>query len=136
MKIDVQGGEFGVLKGAEQTIGSHGVDVIFAEFMGQGSVLDFLHERDYVIFDTKFHVLPLNGAELSPDDWTDIVVRGLSSGRSVQVAWPLRAPREHMAYGDYIREVRKTIGYVWTDLIAVHERVLPAFIRAAHGAAN
>lgn len=66
LKIDVQGGELGVLKGARQLITQHGVDLIFAEFTGDRRVLDLLisygydiYDCAYVIFDEKCGVQEL-----------------------------------------------------------------------------
>lgn len=132
MKIDVQGGEMGVLRGAEQTIKHHGVDLIFVEFMGQKNVISFLHKKNgYVLFDAQFILIPSDAAVALPEsDWSGSRIANLTSGRRAYVAWPLRAPREIMAYCDYIRHVRQTIGFVWTDLVAVREHILPDFLLA------
>jgi len=58
MKIDVQGGEFEVLKGCQRIIQNHGIDVMYVEFDGDRRIIELLSTLGYSIFDTDYLVIP------------------------------------------------------------------------------
>jgi len=54
MKVDIQGGEYNCLLGAEKIIDEHGIDIILIEFTGDKRILDFLSKKNYRIFDCEY----------------------------------------------------------------------------------
>jgi FkbM family methyltransferase len=130
LKIDTQGGEPAVLRGAEALIERYGVDMMLVEFFGQKEIPWRLLKLGYVLFDSRMFIAPLNGAKLDPAAWVDLSPVGLSTGRGAYVGWPTNAPRDPMAYCKFMHDLRRNVGYVWTDLIAVHQHFMPTFLKA------
>jgi FkbM family methyltransferase len=54
MKVDIQGGEYNCLMGAEELIDNYGIDIMFLEFTGDLRIIEFLKKKDYIIFDTEY----------------------------------------------------------------------------------
>lgn len=130
LKIDVQGGELEVLRGAALTIEKHGIDLMLVEYSGQIGVIEFLIERGYRLFDTQYLLVPRNGAEPDSADWSDLEDVALSTGAKSFYAWPNRIPRQKDQYAEFLSSYKK-IGYVQTDLVAVHASVKRQFRTAA-----
>jgi FkbM family methyltransferase len=118
MKIDVQGGEFGVLDGARQLFDRHGVELVQAEFMGDERVLKFLVERRYAVFDTRFRSAEPT-EPLAPADWHILKTGRLSTGQLSYHAIPLNAPKEPAAYCAWFKAQRRRYRSLWTDLVAI-----------------
>jgi FkbM family methyltransferase len=135
LKIDVQGGELGVLKGAERLIAGPGVDLIYVEFNGALAVLRFLRARGYVLFDCPYMARPTgryirNWMRRRRDwvlpDWP-VIERGmLSTGSAMAQVWPRVPVRGFAAYCAWFFANRVLRCGLQTDLLCVHERVLPA----------
>lgn len=54
MKVDIQGGEYNCLLGAEELIDNYGIDIMLLEFSGDIRIIDFLIKKDYILFDTEY----------------------------------------------------------------------------------
>lgn len=123
-KIDVQGGELNVLKGAEKTI-ARGVDILYVEFNGEIEILDFLHARGYVIFDHQYLITPLKeDADLS--FWQLTKNFSLSTGQPSHYGWPESTPGDPVEYCEMFRREAAKIGTVhsvYTDIVAVREEL-------------
>jgi FkbM family methyltransferase len=118
LKIDVQGGEFGVLDGARRLFDQHGVELVIAEFIEDERVVSFLVERGYAVFDTEYHSLaPLQ--PFDPADWRVVGVRPASTGQGCHDMIPLNAPEEPKAYCAWIISQRRRYRSLWTDLVAI-----------------
>lgn len=117
LKIDVQGGEAAVLRGANPIIKNHGIDTMLVEFSGQMEILLFLLGRGYELYDTPYLFIPQKG---EPEGW-EWINRGttLSSGKVAYYGWPKNRPAEPRAYSDFFYSIRKEYGYCQTDLIAL-----------------
>jgi FkbM family methyltransferase len=102
MKIDVQGSELRVLEGAARAF-ELGVDVLQIEFGGERDVLDFLFDRDYVVFDSAYNLM---ARFLNPDEatWSLVGNSTLTTGRSVYLGWPRSTPSDPDAYCDFFVE--------------------------------
>lgn len=122
LKIDVQGGELGVLRGAEKTI-ARGVDILYVEFNGQIEILDFLHARGYVVFDHQYLITPLKqDADLS--FWEVTKDFSLSTGQASHYGWPASTPESPVEYCEMFKREAAKIGTadsVYTDIVAVRE---------------
>lgn len=132
-KVDVQGGESSVLRGADKLIKNHGVDIFYIEFGGEEHILQFLEERDYVFFDNLYLLVAVRNKP-SLLQWKDEKPVALSTGKEAFNAWPRNAPRPCGDYCDWMREQTKEIGGVWTDMVCVHKSFLPSFLDAVANA--
>ncbi len=117
MKIDVQGGELNVLKGAAKTF-DRGVDLTFIEFGGEREVLQFLLDRNYQIYDHEYLLIPRAG---EPDlSFWEVTGGGqLSSGHSAYRAWPRETPADPGEFCSMFRAERLKVGGIFTDIVAV-----------------
>jgi FkbM family methyltransferase len=129
-KIDVQGGEASVLRGADKLIRDHGVDIFYVEFGGEEPILAFLQERGYVFYDNAY-LLVATRNKPSLEQWKVEKPVALSTGKDAYEAWPRNAPRPFGDYCTWLREQKKSIRNVQTDMVCVHESFVPKFLHAA-----
>jgi len=129
-KIDVQGGETNVLRGADKLIRAHGVDIFYIEFSGEEPILAFLHERGYVFYDNVY-LLVANRNKPCDEHWKVEKRVAISTGKEAYNAWPRSAPRPFTDYCAWVREQTKQIGGVWTDMVCVHQSFVSEFLYAA-----
>lgn len=118
LKIDVQGGELGVLKGAKRLI-SDGLPVIYCEYSGQEGVLEFLFEHNYVVFDQEYLIVPRT-ADDTLDDWDIHHEKFLSSGRKSFLGWPKSRPKESKQFKEFMRSQRPKRMVAQLDLLCIH----------------
>lgn len=142
LKIDVQGGELGVLRGARRLIDRHGIDLIFVEFAGDPRVLDFLARHGYVIFDCHYLGWPTRRyfrnwfrrrRDYVVPRWADFNRDRLSTG---QIAYDFRPPvpfRSFIPYCVWFFLTRLFIIGMQTDLFCVHRDFLETFEQAVRG---
>lgn len=125
MKIDVQGGEPDVLRGALATMQGPGIDFIYAEFGGEDDTLTILHENGYVIFDTEY-------TTWKDADWIKTNMpnarwfnrtTGAPAARGAVTA-PI--PRDLPSYAKWFRDAKD----IQTDLLAVHQSAMDRFMAA------
>ncbi len=116
LKMDVQGGEFGVLDGARKLFDERGVELVLAEYTGDPKVIKFLARRGYALFDTDYNT---SRGPLDRDYWRVMHVGKLSTGQNVETARPLHAPESIDGYVSWFTAERKRYGSLWTDLVAV-----------------
>jgi len=128
LKIDVQGGELGVLLGASTLLGNNGVSLLYVEWTGERSILDLLERHGYTIYDSGYIGSPKRG---NPDVFCNEGFRivgeeNLSTGKlAYRMTLPAGDPMEVL---DRVR--RKGLGWVQTDLIACDKRILDRFLDA------
>ena len=106
LKIDVQGGEFAVLKGGE----------------------DLIKQQK---FDTKYLIIPRTDNE--PSDWERVNNKSfsLTNGMKAFFGWPKIHPKSPEEYVSMFKKQHQKIGYVQTDLIAVAPSFLIQFMDVA-----
>ena len=129
-KIDVQGGELGVLKGAQELISGKGIDVLFVEFGGELEILKFAAANGYAIFDSEYILTPAKTAVVRPQ-WNVFHEVAKSTGTMGQLAWPAAAPRDFTGYCKWLKSEFNRIGSISTDLVFVREDYVPDFLTAA-----
>jgi FkbM family methyltransferase len=117
LKIDVQGGEIDVLRGASKTF-ERGIDFLYVEFTGEAEILTFLLDRGYRLYDRRYTLFPrVKAPDLS--GW-DIVNKSIiSTGGRTLKGWPKATPSDPEAYCEMFRDQAKRIGFIVTDLVAV-----------------
>ncbi len=118
LKIDVQGHELQVLKGAIRTF-ERGVTAALIEYKGDPAILEFLFARGFAVYDSPYLLVPSPALTAPPDlsGW-EIVKTGTSStGHPVKSAWPLRHASDPAEFCAQFRSVRGVS--IWTDLIAI-----------------
>lgn len=135
MKVDVQGGEIGVLNGAKKTIRHHGIDIIFIEYEGDRRIIDFLLDEDYVLFDSGQYLYSQkkggpSAKQVSPYFRSSSV----ASGREV-AAGPIES--RPLGAEDYIKFF-DDLGHMalHTDLVCVRKEYLGSFYNAATALLN
>jgi FkbM family methyltransferase len=134
MKIDVQGGELGVLQSAERAISEGRIDFMFVEFAGERDVLKHLLDRGMQIFDSEYLLIPKTSkADFS--NWEIFRDLTLSSGTGAHRAWPRAISYSPDDYCRFFDEERKKIGFIWTDIVAVAPHFVEQFAKAAKQAA-
>lgn len=135
MKMDVQGAEFEVLQGAKETIKNHGISVIYVEFSGDLRVLEFISDLGYVIFDTKYLLIPLV-ENVMPESFGmfDYEPLHLSTGKTAMEGFIPRRPQAFSELCDFMKKIQNDLGYFQTDLCCVHSSFLPSFLNALSAA--
>jgi FkbM family methyltransferase len=128
MKIDVQGGELEVLNGSKRTF-ERGIDSLYIEFGGELDILDFLFDRDYVVYDHRYLVIPTR-AKPDPKVWRIEGEQTLSTGQLAYHAWPVVTPGDPDAYCEMLTRETKRIGAVFTDIVAVRKDLNAQFSEA------
>ena len=132
VKIDVQGGEIGVLQSAERAISEHRIDFMLVEFTGHVKLLEYLLERRMTLFDAAYTLVPkrrrsrfswkamLYGTDRADLTNWDISGTGtLSTGIKALRAWPRATSRTLGEFCLFLKEERRRAGRFWTDLIVV-----------------
>lgn len=138
LKIDVQGGELDVLKGASRLMATVGIDIVCVEFNNSRAVLKFLAERDYVIFDCTYIVWPSrryfrNWLRRRPDrlpDWTVVVRSAKSMGSEGACVWPHVPARGFTLYSAWYFLTRLFRCGMYNDMLCVHRDFLPRLWKA------
>lgn len=117
MKIDVQGGELKVLRGAARAF-ERGIDLMHIEVSPDDEdVANYVLDRGYHLYDHPYLLIPKKtGADLS--FWQDQEPIKLSTGGAALRAWPMSTPSDPASFFGMMAEQRAKVGFVFTDLIA------------------
>ena len=134
LKVDVQGGEAGVLRSSQTILYNDRVDLMFVEHSGEPEVMGILASYSVIIYDSEYLLIPTR-PEANTAAWDVISELRLSTGQRALRAWPRNAPSKPDAYCGFIAEQRKSIGHVSTDLVCVSGRFHGQFLEAAKRAA-
>ena len=123
-KIDVQGGEYQCLLGAEELIDDYGIDILIIEFTGDEKILDFLEKKDYIIFDLEYLQWGVKNEESFYNNKTIIPeeIYTLSNGLKGRRIFYEERPSNK---GDYIKFLTnfpdKDFNGQQTDLLCIHK---------------
>lgn len=126
LKIDTQGAELEVLKGAGRLISNHMVDILHIEFDGSEPVIEFMKSQGYHFLDSECVLAPKKSAPLA--EWDVLYVCPLSTGDLSLIAWPRRTFTSVDEYNRFLTSQSKAMGYAWTDLIAVSPKFISEFL--------
>ncbi|MEI9992978.1 MAG: FkbM family methyltransferase [Rhizomicrobium sp.] len=137
LKIDVQGGELRVLKGASRLMRDAAIDLIHIEFNGSLRVLRFLRAHGYVLFDGAYMAwatgryfrnwLRPRHDRIIPD-WETVLEGPSSMGAKIYFAWPPIPSRRYAPYCAWFWATRLLRSGLQTDLLCVHENCLRDFL--------
>jgi FkbM family methyltransferase len=137
LKIDVQGGELRVLKGATRLMREAAIDLILIEFNGSLPVLRTLRDHGYVVFDGAYMAWTTgryfrNWFRARPDhvipDWETVLEGPSSMGAKIGFTWPPVPSRRYGPYCAWFWANRVLRSGLQTDLLCVHEKFLPEFL--------
>jgi len=139
LKIDVQGSELRVLKGATGLIDAFGIDLIYVEFNGSLEILKFLGARNYVVFDCAYVAWPIRrhfrnwfrrpSARVLPG-WPSVGVAQRAMGADAAMVWPRVPARAFALYCAWFFLTRLLRCGLQTDLLCVHRDVLDKVLAA------
>jgi len=127
MKIDVQGGELGVLNGARRTVERHGIDMMYVEFSGSLELLELIHSFGFAIFESMYVAVPVRIAPRELRFQSIQRTLHLSNGRTAYGGYPRGMPRDFGGLCRFMESYQKTTAPLWTDLICVHSSYLQDF---------
>lgn len=120
LKIDVQGGEYEVLCGADKIIRGPGIDIILVEYNNDARLLNLLADLDYVIFDLEY-LLYFENEDFLNNHMQKPRAAHLTTGAK---AWSgfLKGgvPRDFVGWSNFIASQRG----VQTDLLAIQRKYL------------
>ena len=139
LKIDVQGAELRVLKGANRLLQSGAIDLIYIEFNGWLPVLRFLRAHGYIVFDGAYlawttgryyrNWLRARRDRVVPD-WETVLEGPSSMDAKISFVWPPVPSRGYVAYCAWLWANRILRAGLQTDLLCVHEKFLPRLLEA------
>jgi FkbM family methyltransferase len=134
LKIDVQGTELRVLKGAARLLRNAAVDLIYIEFNGSLPVLRLLRAHGYVLFDGAYLAWATRryyrnwfrgrGDRVIPA-WETVLEGPSSMDAKISFAWPPIPSRRYAAYCAWFWTNRVLRSGLQTDLLCVREGFLP-----------
>jgi FkbM family methyltransferase len=131
LKMDVQGGEYNVLRGANALLTHYGIDIIVTEFSGDQRILTMILDAGYTVFDTGFVTGPRNPDDGPPPGWTKFKKLTLSTGAPGYQSEPDEYPRSPGNYCAYLRDHRAKYGWIQTDLFCVKHSFMRDVLKAA-----
>jgi FkbM family methyltransferase len=131
IKIDVQGAEGQVLRGARRLLDEQRVGLLYVEWAGDPEVVDILERAGYALFDSTY-VGVLRGGHRKDLEQLGFRVHervDLSVGRS---AYEMTYTGDLGRVAEVLRSVRRRHrGWIQTDLIAVSPALLERFESSA-----
>jgi FkbM family methyltransferase len=130
MKIDVQGHEAQVLRGAENLLKKQRVKLLFVEFDGDIEVLEIMNEKDYVVYDNEYLIIPRD-ADDNLEGWNIVREVNLSTGRTAYNGWPECRPNNSKKYTEWFNGQRQRFLNLNTDLLFVSRNFTKIFERGA-----
>jgi len=125
IKLDLQGGELNALKGCTEFLSS--VAVMWVEYSGQAGLMDFLHDNDFMAFDTEY----MFSGTPSPEarNTFDVSRKDVILSNDV-MAWFGFRKSSWLSYEADLMRFKKAFRLIQTDLVCVNKRHLSKFIAA------
>lgn len=142
LKIDVQRGEFNVLKGARDLIERYGIDLIYVEFRGDVRLLRLLDACGYTIMDGAYMAWPHRRyfrnflrarSEWKIPDWEILRTFTSANGQRSRRVWPHVPFRSFASYCAWFYLERIFVTGLQTDLLCVHKSFWQEFRRISSG---
>lgn len=130
MKVDIQGGELKLLKGATCALSQGRIDLMYLEFFGQEAILNYLLQFPVSIFDSHYIIVPKpNGANSDTvlSNWVILGTDYLSIGEQYHICRPISVPQSPESYVKFFEDQRANFRFIQTDLIVVSTQFLTKF---------
>ena len=131
VKMDVQGAEEKVLRGARTALKEKRIHALYVEWSGEQEIIDILTGHGYQIYDSTYITIPKNYDTQAFKDigFDHIVEVGLSTGK---VAYDMTLVGDHFSPKEAIQEVESRGLSLWiqTDLIAISPNTQEQFLEA------
>lgn len=129
VKIDVQGAEINVLKGAENLLKQSNIDLLYIEWSGEKEVIDILNKNNYTIYDSTYLIVPNNNdiSLILENNFELIEELKLSTGK---IAYEASLKNKDLSPIEIISQLRnQNLAYIQTDLIAVSKKFNKRFLK-------
>jgi len=130
LKIDVQGAEEKVLKGAEKLLKENKVDILYIEWTGEAEITDLLVKNNYILFDSTYMTVPniYNIVPFKNIGFEVLKELPLSTGK---IAYDMILNSQDISPSEAILKVKEQkLGYIQTDVIAISPSYYPDFLNA------
>jgi FkbM family methyltransferase len=130
-KIDVQGFEAHVLRGAQQAIRDRRIKVLLVEFMLYPEIFPLLD--GYACFSQEWNVIPRINPRMPPDfaAWDLGPGKPLSTGKIAHRSWPKSHPTDPAEFVAFQEAQNAKVGRCWTDLLFVSPDFVATYMEAA-----
>jgi FkbM family methyltransferase len=130
MKVDVQGGEAKVLRGAGTMLQENRIHVLYIEWSGEAEIVEILANYGYEIYDSNYVVGPkVHDPQPFQEIGFQIIGEGhLSTG---EISYEMILVDDSVSPACAISEVRKRgLGWIQTDLIVISPNIKEQFLKA------
>lgn len=131
-KIDVQGYEANVLKGAHRAIQERRIKLLLIEFMLYPEIFPLLD--GYRCFSQEWSLIPRTNKRLPDPDmssWNLGEAKQMSTGKTSYKSWPKSLPEDPTQFVAFQEAENAKIGRCWTDLLFVAPDFAEQFLAAA-----
>jgi FkbM family methyltransferase len=126
VKLDLQGGELNALKGMSRFLTD--VPLMWVEYTGQPELMDYIIDRDFLVFDTEYFFLGSPSDEAREAFNVTHENCPLSTGMTAWLGFKRKPWRDyHQEFAKYKKELR----LVQTDIVCVNRRYVDGFIKSA-----
>ena len=128
-KIDVQGGELSVLRGASRLAQKAMIKCLYTEYDGNDDLIQWLDDNGFVLTNDLFLVCPLSDeADLS--EWDIVRTIDMSNGTKGYYGWPKSHFLDLSSFAEFVRRKRPNIRAVQTDIFCMHRNHAPEILSA------
>lgn len=130
VKIDVQGAEAKVLRGASRALSSERIRLMYIEWAGDPEVIRLLSEKNYRIFDSLYVAGPRT-SDPRPFEEIGFKILGKLNLSTGLPGFEMTLADTSVSPAEAMQRVRaKKLGWIQTDLIAVSPSAETDFLRA------
>lgn len=130
LKVDVQGLELDVLRGARKALESSRIDLIYIEYEGDRRIIKFLLDLGFMLMDSGNYIYSQKEGRPEPKTVSRWFQKGsLATGRVIATGAIEKRPLDAEGYIDWFDSFGKHA--LHTDLLAVRPDYVPTFLRAA-----
>lgn len=130
IKIDVQGAEEQVLRGAEKLLKDNLIHLMYIEWAGEREVLEILKKYNFIVYDSTYLIGP-RGKDVRPFEEIGFKLLQETNLSTGKVAYDMVLKSDGVSAIEAIQQVsKKGLGWVQTDLIAIHPAVQDKFMEA------
>lgn len=122
-KFDLQGGEYRALRGMGKLLAN--TDMLWIEFSNQPHLLEYLLERDFLLFDTNYLCHVARAADLGDFGLQPMHRVSLSTSQEALIA---RRVSDCIDYPKWFAHAKRKGGIIQTDLLAINPKFSSIFM--------